>query len=86
LLRQSEPYQQAAALEREIPDGVEPAGSVRLLRTMRDDSKEQQILWNAALKEIGSRLKRELQPEQDLPDRLRELIAQLEAHAPRKDE
>lgn len=43
------------------------------------------MLWNAALKEIGNRLKRELQPEQDWPDRLRELIAQLEANLPPED-
>ena len=43
------------------------------------ENQEQQILWNAALKQIGSTLKRELLPEQDLPDRFRELIAQLEA-------
>jgi hypothetical protein len=45
---------------------------------MTRQKTEQQILRNAALKEIGSRLKGELQPEQDTPDRLRELIVQLE--------
>lgn len=50
---------------------------------MWDDGKEQQRLWEAALKEIGSRLKRELPLEQELPDRLRELVAQLEARVPR---
>jgi hypothetical protein len=49
------------------------------------EKQEQQIFWNAALKQIGSTLKREWQPEQDAPDRLRELIAQLEAYAPPKD-
>ena len=44
------------------------------------NEKEQQILWTAALKEIGSTLKREIQPEQGMPDRLRELIAQIEAN------
>jgi hypothetical protein len=53
---------------------------------MPNEKQEQQMLWDAALREIGSRLKRELLPEQDVPDRLRQLIAQLEAHAPRKDE
>jgi hypothetical protein len=47
--------------------------------------EEQQKLWKAALKEVGSRLKRELPPPQDVPDRLRELIAQLEAKSPPKD-
>jgi hypothetical protein len=50
-----------------------------------DKTKEQQTLWNAALKGIGNRLKRDLQPEQDLPDRLRELVAKLEADSPGKD-
>ena len=45
-------------------------------------NKEQQMLWNAALKEIGRGLKHELEPEKDAPDRLRKLIAQLEANAP----
>jgi hypothetical protein len=45
---------------------------------MTRQKEEQQILRNAALKEIGRRLKGELQPEQDAPDRLRELIVQLE--------
>jgi hypothetical protein len=49
------------------------------------EKQEQQLLWNAALKEIGGRLGRDLQPEQDAPDRLRELIAQLEANLPPKD-
>jgi hypothetical protein len=45
---------------------------------------EQQMLWEAALKEIGRGLKYELEPEKDAPDRLRKLIAQLEANpAPR---
>jgi hypothetical protein len=44
--------------------------------------EERQVLWEAALKEIGRRLRRELQPKQ--PNRMRELIAQLEAHAPGK--
>jgi hypothetical protein len=46
--------------------------------------EEQQKLWNAALKQIGSTLKRELPPEQDVPDRLRELMAQLETKSPRR--
>lgn len=48
-------------------------------------NKEQQMLWNAALKEIGRGLKYELEPEKDSPGRPRKLIAQLEAQAPPKD-
>jgi hypothetical protein len=47
--------------------------------------QKQQILWIAALKQIGSALKREPQPQQVIPERLRELIAQLEANSPPKD-
>jgi hypothetical protein len=47
--------------------------------------EEQQKLWQSILKEVGKRLKRELSPEQDVPDRLRELIAQLEAKSAPKD-
>jgi hypothetical protein len=43
------------------------------------DKREQRILWNEALKQIGSRLEREWQPEQDVLDRFRKLIAQLDA-------
>jgi hypothetical protein len=49
---------------------------------MTNGLEERQVLWEAALKEIGRRLRRELQPKQ--PNRMRELIAQLEAHAPGK--
>ena len=48
-------------------------------------NKEQQMLWNEALKEIGRGLKYELEPDKVAPDRLRKLIAQLEAKAPPKD-
>ena len=48
--------------------------------------KEQQMLRNAVLKEIGRELKHELEPDKDAPDRLRELVAQLEANAPPNDE
>jgi hypothetical protein len=44
-------------------------------------NNEQQMLWNEALKGIGRGLKYELEPETDAPDRLRELIARLEANA-----
>jgi hypothetical protein len=46
---------------------------------MTVDKNEQARLWSAAIKEIGRRLKRELRPEEQTPDRLRDLIAQLEA-------
>jgi hypothetical protein len=49
------------------------------------EKQEQQLLWNAALKAIGGRLRRDLQPEQDVPDRFRDLIAELEANSPPKD-
>jgi hypothetical protein len=49
------------------------------------EKQEQQLLWNAALKAIGDKLRCDLQPEQDVPDRFRELIAQLEANLPPKD-
>ena len=48
-------------------------------------NKEQQMLWNAALKEIGRGLKHELEPQKDAPDRLRKLIGQLEPNAPPKE-
>jgi hypothetical protein len=47
--------------------------------------KEQQMLRNAAVKEFASKLKRELKPEEDLPDRLRELIAELDSKLPPDD-
>jgi hypothetical protein len=46
-----------------------------------EKTKEQQLLWGAALKEIVGRLKHELPAEHDVPDRLRELIARLDAAA-----
>ena len=49
-------------------------------------NEEQQMLWNEALKEIGRGLKYELEPDKVAPDRLRKLIAQLEANVPPKDE
>lgn len=48
---------------------------------MTNGLEERRVLWEAALKEIGRRLRRELQPKQEIPNRMRELIAQLEAHA-----
>jgi hypothetical protein len=43
-------------------------------------TKEQQLLWKAAVEAIGKRLNRELQPEEQVPDRLRELLVQIEAN------
>jgi hypothetical protein len=51
-----------------------------------EKTKQQHTLWTAALKGIGNRLKRELEPEQDTPDRLRQLIAELEAKTASKNE
>jgi len=53
---------------------------------MPNGREERQVLWEAALKEIGRKLRRELEPKQEIPNRMRELIAQLEAHAPAKDD
>jgi hypothetical protein len=53
---------------------------------MTDDQEEQAMFWRAAIKEIGRRLKRELLPEEQTPDRIRELLAQLEASEASKDE
>ena len=42
--------------------------------------REQQLLWEAAVKAIGRALKHELQCErQNVPERMRELLAELEA-------
>ena len=57
-------------------------GNVRLVLAfahMTDEKNEQAMLWRAAIKEIGSRLRRELLPEEQTPDHLRELLIQLEA-------
>jgi hypothetical protein len=45
---------------------------------MTDDKKEQAMLLKAAVKEIGRRLKRDLEPDEQTPGRIRELLAQLE--------
>jgi hypothetical protein len=49
---------------------------------MPGDLKEQKMFRHAALREFANKLKHELKPEEDVPDRLRELIAQLEVHEP----
>jgi hypothetical protein len=47
---------------------------------MTSDTQEQQLLWEAAVRAIGRALKRELECEQqNIPDRMRELLAELEA-------
>ena len=47
---------------------------------MTTDKKEQQLLWEAAVKAIGRALKHELGGEQqNVPERMRELIAELAA-------
>jgi hypothetical protein len=51
---------------------------------MPGDPKEQKMFRHAALREFANKLKRELKPEEDVPDRLRELIAQLEVDEPEK--
>jgi hypothetical protein len=53
---------------------------------MTDRNDEQAMLWRAAIKEIGRRLQRELLPEEQTPERLRELLAQLDASGKRKSE
>jgi hypothetical protein len=47
---------------------------------MTNNTKEQQLLWEAAVRAIARALKHELECEQqNVPDRMRELIAELEA-------
>ena len=53
---------------------------------MPHDTKEQQMFRRAALRELASTLKRDLKPEEGLPERLRELVSQLEARERSKDE
>jgi hypothetical protein len=46
---------------------------------MTDNKQEQALARTAALKGISSGLSRELPPEAQIPDRFRELLAQIEA-------
>jgi hypothetical protein len=47
---------------------------------MTTDSREQQLLWEAAVSAIGRALKHEFECEQqDVPDRIYRLLAELEA-------
>ena len=49
---------------------------------MTTDRKEQQLLWDAAVKAIGRALEHELKcQQQNVPARMRELLAELEAKA-----
>jgi hypothetical protein len=52
---------------------------------MIDEKQEQVMLRTAALRGIGSRLSRELPPKEQIPDCLRELLAQIEASEAFKD-
>ena len=57
------------------------------LSDMTTDSKEQQRLYEAAAKAIGRALKHEIECEQQsVPDRMRELLSELEAKGKSKDE
>jgi hypothetical protein len=44
-----------------------------------DNNKEQQNLWEAAVKMIGRFLRNEFEPNQDTPDAMRRLLEELEA-------
>jgi hypothetical protein len=46
---------------------------------MENHTKEQQLLWDAAVRAIGRALKRDFECEQqNVPARMRELLAELE--------
>ena len=61
---------------------ADPGGTRRpvcRLSDMATDKKEQQMLWDAAAKAICRALKHELEGEQqNVPERMRELLAELE--------
>jgi hypothetical protein len=47
---------------------------------MENHTKEQKLLWEAAVRAIGRALKRDFECEQkNVPDRMRQLLAELEA-------
>lgn len=48
---------------------------------MTDDRKEQQLHSQAALRTIGRVLRNEFECKEEVPDRIRELLAELEATA-----
>jgi hypothetical protein len=57
------------------------------LSDMTTDPKEQQRLYEAAVKAIGRALKHEIECEQQtVPDRMRELLIELEAKGKSKGE
>jgi hypothetical protein len=41
--------------------------------------KEQAMLWRSARQAIGRMLKREFEPQQETPENIRQLVAQLDA-------
>jgi hypothetical protein len=45
---------------------------------MTNDTKEQQIHWQAALRAIGRVLGNEFECKEEVPDRIRQLLAELE--------
>ena len=50
------------------------------LSDMENHTKEQQLLWDAAVRAIGRALKHDFEcKQQNLPVRMRELLAELEA-------
>ena len=50
------------------------------LSDMENHTREQQLLWEAATRAIGRALKHDFECEQqNVPDRMRELLAELEA-------
>jgi hypothetical protein len=53
---------------------------------MANQTKEQAMLWSAALKAIGRALRHEFErQQQEMPDRIRQLLAQLEKHKPEEE-
>jgi hypothetical protein len=50
------------------------------------DKKEQQIHWQAALWAIGRVLSNEFECKEEVPDRMRQLLAELEAKGKRNKE
>jgi len=50
------------------------------------DKKEQQVQWQAALWAIGRVLSNEFECKEEVPDRIRQLLAELEARGKSNDE
>src|SRR5262249_44369146 len=58
---------------------------LRRLTNMTSNVKEQQLLWKAAARSIGHALKYEFEcDQQNVPDRIRQLVGELEAKGDRK--